>query len=290
MPTFSTPEPIAVDLELAAGEVRIVASDRTDTVVDVRPANPSSESDVRAAGETRVEHSAGGLRIRAPKQRGPGLFAKVGSVDVTIELPANSTMLAVGGMAVFRSVGRLGACRVKTGMGDVELDGVGALDLDTGYGSVDVQHVFGDADVRTGSGKVRLHRVEGAAVVKTGNGDARLGEIDGYVRVRSANGDIAVEHGRAAITAATANGDVRIGTTGRGPVSAVTACGRLEIGIPAGTAARLDVQTGGGRLHNHLDCVDSPEPTDLSIDVRARTGYGDVTIRRATAAPAGKTL
>ena len=40
MPTFETPEPISVSLELGVGDVRIAASERTDTVVEVRPSDP----------------------------------------------------------------------------------------------------------------------------------------------------------------------------------------------------------------------------------------------------------
>ena len=38
MPAFETLELISVAIELAVGEVRLGASDRTDTVVHVRPA------------------------------------------------------------------------------------------------------------------------------------------------------------------------------------------------------------------------------------------------------------
>lgn len=41
MPNFDTPEPISVTLELGVGNVRITASDRTDTTVDVRPSDAS---------------------------------------------------------------------------------------------------------------------------------------------------------------------------------------------------------------------------------------------------------
>ena len=38
MPTFDTPQPITATVEISAGSVRLVASDRDDTVVEVRPA------------------------------------------------------------------------------------------------------------------------------------------------------------------------------------------------------------------------------------------------------------
>src|SRR5579859_7898408 len=82
MPTFDTPEPISAVVELAVGDASITASDRTDTIVQVRPSDGSNDADVRAAEQTRVEYAAGRLLVKAPKQRGLGLFGKTGSVDL----------------------------------------------------------------------------------------------------------------------------------------------------------------------------------------------------------------
>ena len=49
MSTFQTPQPISVTVELGVGEIRIQATDRTDTVVEVRPSNSARKSDVSAA-------------------------------------------------------------------------------------------------------------------------------------------------------------------------------------------------------------------------------------------------
>jgi hypothetical protein len=54
MPTFDTPQPISVTVELGVGDLRIVASDRTDTMVEVRPSDPAKKADVTAAEQTRV--------------------------------------------------------------------------------------------------------------------------------------------------------------------------------------------------------------------------------------------
>ncbi len=59
MPTFDTPEPISVTVELGVGDIRIVASDRTDTTVEVRPGDETKKSDVAAAQQTRVEYASG---------------------------------------------------------------------------------------------------------------------------------------------------------------------------------------------------------------------------------------
>ena len=59
MPTFDTPEPISVTLELGIADIRVAATDRRDTVVDVQPSDPSKKSDVAAAQQTRVEYANG---------------------------------------------------------------------------------------------------------------------------------------------------------------------------------------------------------------------------------------
>lgn len=280
MPTFDTPEPISVAIDLVVGDARITATDRTDTVVEIRPSDASRELDVRAAADTRVEHTATGLLIKAPRQRNLGLFGKAGSVDVTIELPAGSDVRGDASVAAFRCAGRLGECRVKTATGDVEFDRTGPLDVSTGAGAIVVDSVAGHAEVSTGTGRVRLNEIAGAAVIKNSNGDCWIGEVGGDLRVNVANGDISVGRADADITASTANGNVRVGAVTRGSASLKTGVGEIEIGISAGTAARLDVSTRFGRVHNQLDTTDSPEPSDDVVEVRARTSYGDIVIRR----------
>ncbi|MFD4180792.1 DUF4097 domain-containing protein [Rhodococcus sp. NPDC058514] len=281
MRTFTTPEPITATIELVIGDVRIAAGDRDDTVVDVRASDPSHEPDVRAAEQTRVEFSAGRLLVKAPKQRGLGLFGKAGSIDVTIELPAGSQLEGDASVATFRCVGRLGECRVKTSAGDLHLDHTGAADVSTGGGAVAVNRVEGDADVRTGSGKIRIHEIDGSAVVKNSNGDIWIGAVGRDLRSNTANGNITVDRALADVTAATANGDVRIGETVRGSVSLKTACGQIEVGIASGTAAKLDVRTSYGRVRNQMDIAAGPETSDNTLDLHAHTSYGDIVIRRS---------
>ncbi|HET6500064.1 MAG TPA: DUF4097 family beta strand repeat-containing protein [Amycolatopsis sp.] len=296
MPIFATPEPISVDLDLAIGDVRITASERDDTVVEVRPGDGEHEPDVRAAAQTLVEFAAGRLVIKAPKPRALGLFGKPGAIDVTIELPEGSTLRSAASIGMVRGAGRLGECRVRT-TGDIELDRTGPLDLHAGAGAVVVDRAVGHVEVSTGSGRVRVRAIDGSAVIKNSNGDNWIGEVTGDLRVTTANGDISVEHASADVTASTANGDVRLGTVIRGSASLKTACGEVEVGIRAGTAARLDVFTQFGKVRNDLDpisdpgtdagidagidSVDIPEQPGDTVDVRARTAYGDIVVRRA---------
>jgi DUF4097 and DUF4098 domain-containing protein YvlB len=281
MPTFDTPEPISVALEFVSGDARITATDRADTVVEVRPGDGAHELDVQVAEQTRVEYAAGRLLVKAPRQLRRSLFGRAGSIEVTIELPAGSHLQADTSVGAFHGTGRLGECRIKTSVGDIQLDHTGGLEVNTGAGAIVVDQVAGPAEVTTGSGRVRLREIDGTAVIKNSNGDSWVSEVTGDLRVNAANGNIAVDRAGASVTATTANGDIRVGEVARGSASLKTSFGEIAIGIHAGTAARLDVATQFGRVRNHMDEADSPEPSDETVEVRARTSYGDIVIHRS---------
>jgi DUF4097 and DUF4098 domain-containing protein YvlB len=278
MPVFATPEPIYVTIELSMGDARIIASDRTDTVIEVRPRDDSKPSDIRAAEQTQVEYSSGRLLV---KSRQRNFIGRGGSVDLTVELPAGSHVQGDSGMGEFGCDGQLGECRFKTGMGNIRLDHTGGLHLKTGMGDIAVDRATGDADVTTGSGEVRIGQIEGPAVIKNSNGDTAVGEVTGDLRVKSANGRISIDRAHASVIAKTANGNIRIGEVMNGAIVLATAAGELEVGIREGTAAWLDVSSQYGRVRNSLDETDSPEQSEATVEIRARTSYGDITIQRA---------
>jgi hypothetical protein len=286
MPTFETPEPITVTVEIGVGDVRIVASNRADTVVEVRPSDSTKRSDVKAAEQTRVEYAAGRLLIKSP--RSWRSYSPLGfggeSVDVEIDVPAGSHLRGEAAVATFHSTGRLGECRIKTAAGNVNLGDTGPLQVKTSAGDITVEHVVGDADVRSSSGAVRIVSVDGAAVIKNSNGATWIGEITGELQVNAANGKIVVEHAHASVTAKTANGDVRLDDVSRGAVVAHTAAGKVDVGIHQGVPAWLDLNTSFGNVRSDLEASDRPAAGEDAVEVRARTAFGDITIHRAPAA------
>jgi DUF4097 and DUF4098 domain-containing protein YvlB len=280
MPTFDTPEPITATITVAVGDVRISAGDRSDTIVDVRPSDASNDEDVKAAELTRVEHASGNLLVTVPKSRSWRIRSGGGSVDVTIELPAGSQVHGAGQITDFRCAGRLGDCRIKTGMGTIVLDRADTVSLKNGIGDVGVDHATGHAEVATGSGDVRVRQLDGSAQLKNSNGDTWVGEAGGDLKVNAANGDIAVDLAHASVVAKSANGDVRLGEVVRGSVVLETSLGDLEIGIREGTAAWLDVRATAGRVQNALEAAEAPGPSAETVEVRARTTAGSVVVRR----------
>lgn len=224
MPTFATPAPISADVDIIFGNVTFRAGDRTDTVVEVRPVDPAWELDVQAAEQVVIVFTDGKLQVRHPKLR--TLFSKkYGEVAVLIELPTGSDVQGYTAKGNYVVDGEVGACQLKTA-----------------------------------------------------NGDIQVGEVAGDFRAKSATGNISVDVARAAVNVRTASGAIRVGRLGTGAADLYTATGEIAIGVPAGIAARLDAHTSIGRVFNDLD---ADEQTDRTIAVRARTHGGNITVRRA---------
>jgi putative adhesin len=289
MRTFETPEPITVSVELRVGDVRIVAGERADTTVDVRPSDPDKEADVKAAAQTRVELVGGRLAVHAPKGWWQWMpWGGHESVDVQIEVPAGSRVLGEGGMAALRVTGPLDECQFRAGVGDIRLERAGSVRLKTGAGDVAIDEVGGAAEITTGSGAVDVARVGATAVVKNGNGNVWIGEVAGEARVHAGNGGIAIDRAHAGIAAKTANGSIRLGEVERGAVVAQTAVGAIDVGVRDGVPAWLDLDTKFGSVQNDLGSGDRPASGADTVAVHARTSMGDITVRRSDAPATGK--
>lgn len=285
MPTFDTPEPISVTLDITVGDIQVQASDRRDTVVEVQPTDPSNEADVRAAEQTRVDYASGRLTIRTPRswrQYTPRGGRE--SVDVRIEVPAGSQLTVESGLATLRSTGRLGECRCKTGVGDIDVEEATQARLRTGAGNIFASRIAGTVEISTGSGTLSLGAVDGTAMVKNSNGDTRIGSVGGDLRVNSANGSISVDQARSDVAAKTSMGNISLGEVSRGDIVAETAFGKVRVAVAHGVAAWLDLSTRFGHVSNDLDTSARPGPGEGAVQVHVRTSYGDIAVTRAAVA------
>ncbi|MFH8988100.1 DUF4097 family beta strand repeat-containing protein [Streptomyces sp. NPDC017940] len=283
MPTFDTPEPITATIHIAVGVAHITAGGRAITVVEVHPRDKDNDADVRAAHGTRVDFVRNRLTVRTPE---PGLRrGDAGAVLVEVRLPGGSRLNGTASLGDFTGDGPLGACALNTLDGDIRLDRTGPVRLRTERGAVTVNHIDGHAEVTTGSGRVRVHEIDGAAEIRNSNGDTWVDLISGELRLKAANGNVSVGRAYADVASKSAGGDIRIAEVARGRVDLQTQTGNLEIGIHPGTAAWLDVTSRAGTVHNDLGPVDGPGQGAQTVHVRARTGLGDIVIRRAQAFP-----
>ncbi|MFD7224139.1 DUF4097 domain-containing protein [Streptomyces sp. NPDC059892] len=278
MPSFDTPEPISVTAHVEAGSLQFTAGDRLDTVVEVRPRDTKKDLDVRTADQAEVTYAGGVLTVRTPKSN---LFGRTGAVDVTVELPTGSSVDMTGAWTQVLGEGRLGEVRVKTSSGDVRLDTTGPLRLTASHGSITVDRVEGKAEITTSSGSLRLGLVDGPAVLKNSHGTTTVDAATGELRVSGANGDIEIRRAEDSVTATTAHGTLRVGEVARGTVQLETSYGAIEVGVREGTAAWLDVSSGSGQVRNTLTASETPEETEDTVKVRARTRHGNIDVRRA---------
>ncbi len=155
MPTFTTPNPIAATVEVAGAELRITASDRTDTVVDVRPLNNDKLS-IKVAERTEVELVDGRLSVKT-KTAGD----KDGSVAITIELPAGSSLAAYLAYSTVQTDGALGATELHLASGQVRLDEIDSLKASIASGDVEIGTIGGRADIDGASFSLRIAEVAG---------------------------------------------------------------------------------------------------------------------------------
>ncbi len=286
MTSFLTTGPITASLDIEWGDIRIVAGDDGPTAVDVTPTDPTNEKDRRAADATSVTCTHGRLRVSGPKNGLVGLSKKYGSVQVWVRLTSGSELDAHSALGAIEVEGELGGCRVKTSAGDIRVQGAASADLRTGFGALFAGDIAGDAYCTTGSGAVQIDRIGGRAEVKNSNGDTRIGDSGGPLRVKSANGHISVDRAQGDVVATSANGNLRIGSAERGAVQLKTSLGRIEVGIPNGTSARLDLKTSYGAVHNGLDATDQPAAGERTVEVEAQTSAGDIDVVRV---PVGDT-
>lgn len=266
MSLFTTPEPITVRVEAGAGAVRLSATKRTDTTVEVRPDNEACDADVRAAEHVRVDFRDGRLTVATPKRA----RHRRGAVQIDIALPSGSRLYATLGSADLRAEGEYSDVRLAVAGGDVDVDTVtGKLKAAGTSGSITAQTVDGYATIAASSGPVRVETLEGELRFKAASASLSVDTLRGTVKSRTASGSVIVEAGV------------------RGVVDAHTSSGEVAIGVPKGTAVRFDIVTGSGAVTNRLQPAQGPQGDDETLVLHVRSSSGDVHIHRdPVAAPA----
>ncbi|MEV4739475.1 DUF4097 family beta strand repeat-containing protein [Streptomyces sp. NPDC049555] len=216
MQKFATPAPVSALFDIPAGRIQLIAADRTDTTVEVLPANPGKSRDVQTAERTAVAYADGVLRISTPEPRNQ-LFGASGSVEITVQLPAGSRVEAKSAACELRGVGRLGDVVFDGAYRQIKVDEAASLRLTAVDGDVEVGRLGGPAEISTARGDIRINEaVRGALVLRTRSGDisvaaaagvsAALDAETGYGRISNAlknDGTAALD-----IRATTPHGDI----------------------------------------------------------------------------------
>ncbi|WP_329284387.1 DUF4097 family beta strand repeat-containing protein [Streptomyces sp. NBC_00691] len=179
MQKFATTAAITTVLDIPAGRIQLIAADRSDATVDIRPVNAAKSADVKASAEVGVEFADGVLRIAAAPAKNK-IFGDSGSVEVTVQLPAGSRVEVKTAAAEVRGVGRLGDVTVDGAQGPVKLDEAASARLTLLAGDITVGRLGGSAEISTQKGGLRVDEAMGGTVVlRTAAGDITVGAARG---------------------------------------------------------------------------------------------------------------
>jgi hypothetical protein len=280
MPTYNTPTPIDLSINLQVGGIEVIASDRTDTVVTVSPTNPAKAVDRRGAEETKVDFDGQRVTVLGPRPR-ISWFGPTESVDLKVELPTGSRLTAESAVGGVRTVGRLGATRIKSSLGPVEVDAAGDLWLRASHGDATLGTADGEIEITADHGQIRVGRVTGDAILKASHGSIQVGESGGDLDAKLSYGDLEVAKALASVAAKTAYGSVRLREVSSGSIQIESGFGQVTIGVRPGVPAWLDLSSKDGHVRNQLAGDQAPDATEQAVAVRARTQYGDITVQHA---------
>ena len=280
MPTYNTPTPIDLAINLPVGAIEVFAGDRADTVVTVSPTNPAKAVDRRGAEETKVDFDGQRLTITGPRPR-ISWFGPTESVDVLVELPAGSRLTAEISVGGVRTVGRLGATRIKASTGPVDVDTTGDLWLRASHGNATLGTAEGGIEITAEHGQIRVGTVTGDAILKASHGTIQVGESGGDLDAKLSYGDLEITKALASVAAKTAYGSIQLREVSSGSIQVESGYGQVTIGVRPGVLAWLDLSSKDGRVRNELDGEPAPDAAEQTVAVRARTQYGDITIQRA---------
>jgi hypothetical protein len=261
--TFPVTGPVTLTVGLEFGRLRVRSQETEALTARIWPSHATRRADVEAAEGARVHLTGNALEIRIPGGVRRMLFGKPGSVDIEVVVPTGSSLRIDAGYAEVEITGTVDACSVRSSYGDLRVDDVGRFEVDSQGGTVTAGRVAGPTTVSTTYGQIRIREAAGPAEFAT------------------SSGDVSITRATADVTARTAYGRVNLGELVRGSASLSASYGAVTVGIPTGTAAYLDVRSDHGKVRSELDRTAEPRPDVERATVRARTSYGDITIRRA---------
>jgi DUF4097 and DUF4098 domain-containing protein YvlB len=186
------------------------------------------------------------------------------SSRVVAHVPCGTDVEVNSSSGEVRLIGNLGAIRVNTASGDVEVGDVARIDVTTASGRVTCGAVSGEAHVSSVSGDCSIRSVGGRLEVTLTSGDLRVEDCDGDMTVGSTSGDVRVARCRGSdIAVRSISGDVRVG-------------------LPSGIRVEAEISTLSGRATLPEPAESSPGADRRPVRLHLRTVSGDIRVERTT--------
>lgn len=265
---FETHRPVGLYVEIGRGSVRVVASNTTESHVEVTG---------RDAEAVQVEQDGDEISVVAPKRA--GFLTGDSRLDVVVTVPTGSDLAIRTGSADIALNGTFGTGKLKSGSGDVQVDTFGGpAVVDTGSGDIRIDVARAELRIKSGSGDVHIGHASAAVAISTGSGEVELGTVDGPVVVKTGSGSLNVVEAHTDLSMTTGSGDLAVGTVTRGRISAKAASGDVRVGIPAGVPVWTDVSTVSGSITSFLAGVGEPQDGADHVELRAKTVSGDIVL------------
>jgi hypothetical protein len=164
-----------------------------------------------------------------------------------------------------------------------------ALNLHSGSGDVEVDHVGRFLAASSGSGSVRAHGLHGGADLRSGSGDIELqDEAAGDIKATTGSGSIRVNGFRGGFYARTGSGDIEANGRLEGAAHLSSGSGSVRMNLAPEARFNLEASTGSGSIRVHFP--NAPQQSDESRHhltgpingggpaLEVRTGSGDVEI------------
>ena len=159
-----------------------------------------------------------------------------------------------------------------------------ALNLHSGSGDIEIDHLGRFLKADTGSGSVRAHGIAGPADLHTGSGDIELQQAAaGEVRAQTGSGSIRIQGLSGALTAHTGSGDIEANGQITGSSRLQSGSGSIRAHLGHDAHLNVDASTGSGSIR--VAGLPTSDRHHVSAPLNgggpaleARTGSGDIEI------------
>jgi uncharacterized membrane protein len=172
---------------------------------------------------------------------------------------------------------------------DISVPASVALNLHSGSGDVEVDHVGRYLSAASGSGNLRAHGIHGPADLGTGSGDIELEEeAPGDVKAKTGSGNIKVHGLNGSFTARSGSGDIDADGRLAGSANLSSGSGNIKLHLTPDAHFNLEASTGSGDIR--VNYPGAPEQGENSrhhltapingggAPLEVRTGSGDIEI------------
>ena len=266
MATHHTPGTARLRINVPAGTVEIIATETSDTVVNVEPLNQAARDLIdsvkeRARSLSETEHE---VIVETPdRARRSRWFGNSPAFAIEVTAPSRSSVEVTSASADITCTGTCGDVNVRSASGDASFP-----------------DVEGDVTSKTASGDLSFGRVTGRARLQSVSGDVAIMRPIGSTTATTVSGEVKVDDASDSLALKTVSGDIHIGSCGP-DVNLHTVSGDVEIGVGSGARVWMDLQSMSGETSSDLDIGSSRAGGDADVEIRARSVSGDIRVIRA---------